>query len=76
MDDMSMHPSRPIFDDFRPTSTAPKYNQNPPMDRLDAALNAFTRRPRDPFLGAPLTQQPPRPPGSYERLRPPRERPS
>lgn len=73
---------RPIFDSVRPfrdeplpdpyTAPVPYWNGLP--DR-QIGVNPFTNRPVGPIPGTGTANRQPRPPGSYERLRPPHLQP-
>lgn len=72
------HHQRPVFDQFRPFGSSPVPNPyTAPVSDLNFSMhchpswNAYANRTFDPFPGMRTVNPPSRPPGSYERLRPP-----
>jgi hypothetical protein len=69
---------RPVFDSYRTFShtpgptpyTAPLFNTSVPSDRIPIWSDSRTHI-GSPYLGSRMSNGPPRPHGSYERLRPP-----
>ncbi len=78
----STYPDRPIFDRFRPFNSSPvpnpygasMFNRDIPSHN-HPTWNGFADRRKDPFSGLGRANRPARPPGSYERLRPPHLQP-
>jgi hypothetical protein len=74
---MSRYPDQPVFDQFRPFRSSANPNPYaPPLNRNVSSnrhppWSAFGDRTMDPFLCTRTSNGPTRPPGSYERLRPP-----